>query len=153
MATTDDLDEHIARLERILAKRVPVPDAAVRRAVRAKVKPERVKWIEALPVANATTVAEYISENLLPVLHELQDMCRRVSAIEDRGIKYCGVLSRFVDYKRGDVVTNDGSMWIATGNVTDVKPGTSNLWMMTTKSHGKAAGGKQAQPPVIAEKR
>jgi hypothetical protein len=139
-----DLDQQIARLERILSKRIPTPDGSGQQELKAKLHPNQVKSIEAQMAAIATVISEYLAENVLPVLQELQDMRRRVSAIEDRGIKYCGIYQRYLDYKRGDIVTCDGAMWIATVNSTGVKPGgDAAVWLMTSKSHGKAALGER----------
>jgi hypothetical protein len=131
-----DLDQQIARLERILAKRIPIPESAI--LERAKRDPARVTHTEALMTGIAKAVSEHLAENVLPILKELQDMRQRMSEIEDRGLKYCGIYQRVLSYQRGDVVTCDGSLWISTCATTGVKPGDGAVWVMITKSQGKA---------------
>jgi hypothetical protein len=120
----NDVDEQIARLERILAKRIPISSSDVILHRAAKADPNRRETqVAAMMAGVARTVSEYVAENVLPILKELQGVGRRVSAIEDKGIRYVGIWQRVLDYKRGDICTCDGAMWIATVDSNGVKPG------------------------------
>jgi hypothetical protein len=58
---------------------------------------------------------------------------KRVDAIETKGIKYAGVWQRAQDYKRGDVVTHDGSAWVAIAEETRAAPGATQGWQLMVK--------------------
>jgi hypothetical protein len=45
---------------------------------------------------------------------------------------YCGVWTEGTDYRRGDFVTHDGSMWHAWQATRD-RPGTSQAWQLAVK--------------------
>ena len=57
----------------------------------------------------------------------------RLAAIEAKGVAYCGVWQRAQDYKRGDVVTFDGSAWVAIAEETRATPGATDAWQMLVK--------------------
>ena len=57
---------------------------------------------------------------------------KKIADVEQRGVRYRGVYQRSEDYKRGDLVTFDGSMWHATRDTTD-EPGPSKDWQMAVK--------------------
>lgn len=47
----------------------------------------------------------------------------RVAEVETRGISFEGVYQRAVRYRKGSVVTADGSLWCALRETEGVKPG------------------------------
>ena len=57
------------------------------------------------------TIGRYVEAQVKPLRE-------RIEALEASGIKYVGVYQRAAEYKRGDVVSHEGSMWVATCAVT-----------------------------------
>lgn len=58
----------------------------------------------------------------------------RIRELESGGIKFVGTWQRAATYHRGDVVTHDGSMWIALGKAHGIKPGSSpDAWQLSVK--------------------
>ena len=59
----------------------------------------------------------------------------RIAELEKGGIRYMGTHQRAQEYKRGSMVTHDGSLWCA---VTDTKPnqvpGNGDVWQLAVKS-------------------
>jgi hypothetical protein len=73
-------------------------------------------------------IGQYIASQLKP----LRD---RIAELEASGIRYCGVYQRAADYKRGDVCTHDGSMWVSTCPTPPHEvPGKSVCWQLSVKS-------------------
>ncbi len=66
---------------------------------------------------------------LFDVMRALLD---RVEHVEERGVRYRGVYQRSEDYKRGDLVTFEGSMWHATRDTIE-EPGASKDWQLAVK--------------------
>jgi hypothetical protein len=58
----------------------------------------------------------------------------RLAAVENRGIKYCGVFQRAQTYRKGDVVTDAGSAWVALREVENEKPGDGASWQLMVKA-------------------
>jgi hypothetical protein len=50
----------------------------------------------------------------------------RLAEVETRGIRYLGVWQSAQEYKRGDTVTYDGSMWICVWDTTRARPGAAD---------------------------
>jgi hypothetical protein len=89
-------------------------------------------------------VAERIAERLMPLSaqidelkSEVRELKSQVRELEEGGIKYCGVYQKAANYKRGDCVSYDGSMWCAITDVNAMEvPGPSNCWQLAVK-HGR----------------
>jgi hypothetical protein len=54
-------------------------------------------------------IGKFVGEQVNPLK-------KQIAELEAGGIKYCGVYQRAIQYRRGDVVTYDGSMFCAVGN-------------------------------------
>jgi shikimate kinase len=65
---------------------------------------------------------------------EMKELRARVSAVEEHGIAYKGVHQRAIEYKRGEVVTSEGSAWIALVDQAKGKPGTNDEWQLFVKA-------------------
>jgi hypothetical protein len=65
-------------------------------------------------------------------IKKLQD---RLDAIEESSTKFCGVHQRALAYKRGSLVTCDGSLWAAVRDThADERPGTGSTgWQLAVK--------------------
>lgn len=69
--------------------------------------------------------------------HEL--LAKRVAALEEqaadvreRGLRYCGVHQRALEYRQGDVVTEKSGLWIAL-RATNEAPGDGSAWQLALK--------------------
>lgn len=71
------------------------------------------------------------------------ELSRRVAEIEAAGIKFMGTWQRAMGYRRGSVVTHQGSAWCAIRDHEDAEePGRSATWQLMVK---KGADGKDAK--------
>jgi hypothetical protein len=79
---------------------------------------------------------------IAPALHELEKQIAKLQAriveLESGAMKYCGVHQPSIAYRRGSVVTYDGSAWSATRDVSVERPGSGDGWQLMVK-HGKDA--------------
>lgn len=83
-------------------------------------------------VAEATLVSEL---NALSALERIAALTERVEQLEGRGLKYVGTFQRAnpEGYQRGDVVTSDGSAWIAVIDAPTGEPGKSAGWQLLAR--------------------
>lgn len=59
----------------------------------------------------------------------------RIAELESKGIAYVGTYQRAAEYRRGDVVSFDGAMWVATcATPPHEVPGKSVCWQLSVKS-------------------
>ena len=67
---------------------------------------------------------------------------KRIFELENKGIQYVGTFQRAAEYRRGDVVTYDGCMWVAVcATPPQEVPGKSVCWQLSVKSNN---GGRHA---------
>jgi hypothetical protein len=97
-------------------------------------------WLKATreeELANGTNqpgiVSAQLGAGLGLLARHLAAVEARLAELEGKGIKYSGVWQRAQDYKRGDVVTYDGSAWVATAEETRAQPGATNGWQLLVK--------------------
>lgn len=85
-------------------------------------------WGKAFGEQLASAIREHVERKIKP----LQD---RIAQLESRGVRYVGTWQRAATYDRGEVVTHDGSMWVAVDNVANgVKPGSNpEAWQLSAK--------------------
>lgn len=97
------------------------------------------KFTEALARAIAPVIRRYVADSMSETTAKLE---ARIVELEGQGVRYCGVFQSAMAYKRGDLVTFDGSMWVALRNVVVEKPGASESWQLCVKRgrDGKDAG-------------
>lgn len=85
----------------------------------------------------ADTIGEAIARGVAPLQKRLAELERRVEAAEATGLKYMGVHQRAVDFPRGSVVTDRGSLWVALRAVPagGARPGEGedNPWQLIVK--------------------
>jgi hypothetical protein len=83
-------------------------------------------------------------QGVAEVIHELEKQIerleQRIVELEAGSMKYCGVHQASIAYRKGNVVTYDGSAWCATRDVSVEKPGHGDGWQLMVK-HGKDAPG------------
>ena len=93
-------------------------------------------------------VSLYLREEIEKAFRPLRE---RIVELEKRGVNYCGVYQRATVYRRGDIVTADGSMFVA---ITDVQPGEEpgkgGNWQLAVK---RGADAVQPRSPARSAQR
>lgn len=91
-----------------------------------------------------TALIKAIMAGIAPAIHDLETkvaaLSARITDLEAGSMKYCGVHQASLAYRKGDVVTFDGSAWCCTRSVSAERPGSSDAWQLMVK-HGKDAPG------------
>lgn len=65
----------------------------------------------------------------------IDQLKKRIDALEAGGVKYCGTYQRALAYTKGSMVTEAGSAWVAIrGAAEGEKPGTSDAWQLAVKA-------------------
>jgi hypothetical protein len=78
-------------------------------------------------------------KGIAAALHdEIEALKARITELEAGSMKYCGVHQPSLAYRKGHVVSYDGSAWCATRDVSVEKPGHGDGWQLMVK-HGKDA--------------
>ena len=99
-----------------------------------------------LALERGTKASGKIVEGFGVLLAYLAKLEARVAEIELRGVAYKGVWQPALQYKLGDLVTYDGSIFHA-NTYTRCKPGNgSTTWSLAVK---RGADGKDAERPRI----
>lgn len=85
-------------------------------------------------------------DNLVDVVIEIVGMAcdplhRRIAELEGGGIRYVGTWQRAQSYRKGDVTTFEGSMFIAL-NATVETPGKGGDWQLCVKQGRPGRDGK-----------
>lgn len=77
------------------------------------------------------------------IAQQISDVARRLDQLEASGIKFAGVWQRATGYRRGCVVTHQGSAWCAIRDHDEPEePGKSDAWQLMVK---RGADGKDAR--------
>ena len=75
----------------------------------------------------ARTIKDYVRRAIAPLE-------KRIAELEKRGVDYKGTYQRAALYRRGDITTFDGSMYVA---ITDIEPnetpGNGGKWVLAVK--------------------
>lgn len=89
--------------------------------------------IAALMKGMAPVLREYLAEQLAPI-------AKRLDELETKGLAYAGTWQRAQPYKRGNVVTHEGSAWVALKDVDEGSRPGGDLegWQLMVKA-GKDA--------------
>src|SRR5262249_44838716 len=79
---------------------------------------------------------------ILPKFLELEQkvaaLQSRITELEVSSLKYVGAFQLAVSYRRGDVVSFEGTIWHACRATTAERPGGSDSgWQLMAKSHGR----------------
>ena len=81
------------------------------------------------------TIGKFVSQQMAPLKDEIAKLKAQVAALEEGGLRYRGVWQKANAYRRGDVVTFDGSMHVA---VKDTQPAQqplgSDVWQLCVKA-------------------
>lgn len=66
-----------------------------------------------------------LAKLLEPLTTQIQELTKRLATIEGRGIQYRGLFSASEDYRRGDFVSHQGSMFHCTRDTQGIAPSLS----------------------------
>ena len=89
----------------------------------------------------AREIADLIRQHVATVVKPLRD---KIAELQAAGIRYVGADQRAQTYKRGDICTQDGSMFCAVSDVgPNEQPGRSQVWQLCRRAgrDGKDARG------------
>ncbi|SFC50242.1 hypothetical protein SAMN05216577_106153 [Pseudomonas citronellolis] len=64
---------------------------------------------------------------------KLKGLSEQATALEERGLKYCGTWQRAMDYRRGDCVTHKGCLWTAVKATDKVPDEAVSDWQLSAK--------------------
>ncbi len=74
-----------------------------------------------------------IAKRAEPIEARLAAFEARLSGVETKAARYCGVWQRALGYARGDLATHEGSLWSCISDSTTEEPGTSKAWQLGAK--------------------
>ncbi|MFK4534216.1 hypothetical protein ABIA00_002399 [Bradyrhizobium ottawaense] len=105
---------------------LPTPEE--RRAIEAKVSPQRRAEIEGLVKSLAPVIGDFVLAAITPLKE-------RIKALESRPtLRYLGVWDSSRTYQPGSFVTHAGSVWNTDVEVVGVRPGEGgNIWKLAVK--------------------
>ena len=114
---------------------------------------ERDAPVAPKPAAKALRTAPALSQHdaalikgIASAFHdEIEALKARISELESSSMTYLGVHQSSMAYRKGHVVTFDGSAWCATRDVSVEKPGHGDGWQLMVK-HGKDAPAASPRP-------
>lgn len=96
---------------------------------------DRIELMRAL----AVFVTERVEQATKP-------LCERIMELEKRGVDYKGTYQRATVYRRGDITTFDGSMYVAISDIEPNKsPGNGGKWVLAVK---RGQDGAQLRSPT-----
>ena len=77
----------------------------------------------------------------------------RIIELEKRGVSYCGIYQRAAVYRRGDICTVDGSMYVAINNVEPgEEPGKGGNWVLAVKRGSDGRDGTRSPTAIPARR-
>lgn len=81
-------------------------------------------------------IRDWIQPALLEQSKRMGNIEKRLDHIEKNGgaMVYRGVFQRAMSYEKGNMVTHQGSAWIALRD-TDAKPGDGDAWQLAVKGN------------------
>ena len=98
------------------------------------------------------TALKKLVKSLAPVIHDVvarsaAPLLRRIEELERRhALPYNGVWGASDAYTAGELVTHDGSMWIAKRESIGRRPGNDpNVWTLVVKRGKDGRSGRDAQ--------
>jgi hypothetical protein len=115
---------------------------------------ERGEPVEPVPAATKSVRSESalsshdkaLLRGIASAFHdEIEALKMRIAELESGTMKYLGVHQASIAYRKGNVVSYDGSAWCATRDVSVEKPGHGDGWQLMVKR------GKDA--PAVSEPR
>jgi len=97
---------------------------------------------EELCRALATFIAERVEKACAPLR-------QRIAELEKRGVDYKGTYQRAALYRRGDITSWDGSMYVAIADIEpNETPGNGGKWVLAVKRGQDAAQLRSPTKPI-----
>ena len=78
-------------------------------------------------------IKDFVQSQTEPLKARIKELETRLNEVELGGVKYFGTHSRVIDYKRGSMVTHNGSLWSAIKDCPQGKPGDTPDWHLVVK--------------------
>ena len=89
---------------------------------------------EELCRALSVFIVEKIEQATKPLRERISELEKCIAELETRGLNYCGVYQRAAMYRRGDVCSHNGSMFVAVDAVApNQPPGNGGVWVLSVK--------------------
>jgi len=107
----------------------PTPEE--RRAVEARVSPQRRAEIEGLVKSLAPVIGDFVLAAITPLRERIKELELRPT------LRYAGVWNASSTYLRGTFVTFAGSTWHTDQETTGVRPGDGAIWRLAVKRGSK----------------
>lgn len=109
---------------------VPTPEE--RRAIEAKVSPQRRAEIEGFVKSLAPVIGDFVLAAITPLKE-------RIKALESRPtLRYLGIWDASRTYPPGSFTTHSGSVWYTDMETTGIRPGEGgNIWKLAVKRGSK----------------
>jgi hypothetical protein len=105
--------------------------------VGARMKSGNRLLVEAVIEAIAPVIRDFVRDSIAQFRERADKLEARLAELETRGVEYRGIHQRACDYRRGALVTFDGSIWAAVRDVAAGEtPGQSSGWQLAIK-HGR----------------
>ncbi|GAB9214381.1 hypothetical protein BDS110ZK18_42890 [Bradyrhizobium diazoefficiens] len=109
---------------------LPTPEE--RRAIEAKVSPQRRAEIEGFVKSLAPVIGDFVLAAITPLKERIKELESRPT------LRYLGIWDASRTYPRGSFVTFSGSVWHAETENTGVRPGEGgNIWKLAVKRGSK----------------
>jgi len=79
--------------------------------------------------------AAAFKDHTAPLFKRIEELSAQVAELQSAGIRYVGGYQRAQTYKRGDICTQDGSMWCAVNDVgPNEQPGRCDSWQLCCRA-------------------
>lgn len=91
-----------------------------------------------------------LAEHFRKLKARIEELESHKKQMEEYGIRYCGVWQRAIGdlYKKGAVVTHDGSAWVCVKDFPELEPGTCNEWQMLVRRGKEGKEGPKGRDGV-----
>ncbi|MHC2373367.1 chitodextrinase [Bradyrhizobium diazoefficiens] len=107
----------------------PTPEE--RRAVEARISPQRRTQIEGFVAALAPEIADFVVAVITPLKERIKELESRPT------LCYRGIWDASRTYQPGSFVTHSGSVWHADVQSTGIRPGEGGFWKLAVKRGSK----------------
>lgn len=108
-----------------------VPTLEERRAIEAKVSPQRRAEIEGLVKSLAPVIGDFVLAAITPLRERTKELESRPT------LRYLGIWDASRTYPPGSFVTHAGSVWHADVQSTGIRPGEGGFWKLAVKRGSK----------------
>ncbi|MDA9407431.1 hypothetical protein [Bradyrhizobium sp. CCBAU 45384] len=107
-----------------------LPSPEERRAIEAKVSPQRRAEIEGFVKSLAPVIGDFVLAAITPLKERIKELESRPT------LRYLGIWDAARTYPAGTFVTHGGSIWHTGTETTGVRPGEGGFWKLAVKRGG-----------------